>query len=70
LLPDVIDASLRGEGIEPAEEEPNRSNVVDLMSALRQSLGQRSGKALSGQTATTPASARLRLRSLRRQQRR
>ena len=37
----VIDAKLKGEGIEPeAEEEPDRGNVVDLMAALRKSLGQ------------------------------
>jgi DNA end-binding protein Ku len=37
----VIDAKLKGEGIEPEEAaEPDRSNVVDLMAALRKSLGQ------------------------------
>ena len=37
----VIDAKLKGEGIEPEESaEPDRSNVVDLMAALRKSLGQ------------------------------
>jgi DNA end-binding protein Ku len=37
----VIDAKMKGKGLEPeAEEEPDRSNVVDLMAALRQSLGQ------------------------------
>ena len=37
----VIDAKLKGEGIEPEEaSEPERSNVVDLMAALRKSLGQ------------------------------
>jgi DNA end-binding protein Ku len=37
----VIDAKLKGEGIEPEETaEPDRSNVVDLMAALRKSLGQ------------------------------
>ncbi len=40
----VIDAKLKGEGIEDTEEvEPDRSNVVDLMSALRRSLGQTGG---------------------------
>jgi DNA end-binding protein Ku len=39
----VIDAKLKGEGIEPEEaSEPERSNVVDLMAALRKSLGQTS----------------------------
>ena len=37
----VIDAKLKGEGIEPEDAaEPDRSNVVDLMAALRKSLGQ------------------------------
>ncbi len=37
----VIEAKLKGEGIEPEdEEEPDRSNVVDLMAALKKSLGQ------------------------------
>jgi DNA end-binding protein Ku len=39
-LRDVIDAKLKGEGIQPLEdEEPDRGNVIDLMAALRQSLG-------------------------------
>ena len=37
----VIEAKLQGEGIAPdAEEEPDRGNVIDLMAALRKSLGQ------------------------------
>jgi DNA end-binding protein Ku len=37
----VIDAKLKGEGVEPEDEEvPERTNVVDLMAALRKSLGQ------------------------------
>ncbi len=39
-LREVIEAKLKGEGIQPVQEEPDRSNVIDLMSALRQSLGQ------------------------------
>ncbi len=40
-LREVIDAKLKGEGFEAVgEEEPDRSNVVDLMSALRRSLGK------------------------------
>jgi DNA end-binding protein Ku len=36
----VIDAKLKGEGIEDEEtEEPDRGNVVDLMAALKKSLG-------------------------------
>jgi DNA end-binding protein Ku len=39
-LRDVIDAKLRGEGVEPeAEELDDGSNVVDLMALLKQSLG-------------------------------
>ncbi len=42
----VIEAKLKGEGIEPeAAEEPDRGNVVDLMAALRKSLGQSSAGA-------------------------
>jgi DNA end-binding protein Ku len=43
----VIEAKLKGEGIEAeAAEEADRGNVVDLMSALRKSLGQ--GNAATG----------------------
>lgn len=41
----VIDAKLKGEGFEPeADEEPDRGNVVDLMAALKKSLGQTAEK--------------------------
>ena len=40
-LRDVIDAKLKGEGVAPAPEEAEESNVIDLMSALRNSLGQK-----------------------------
>ena len=37
----MIDAKLNGEGVEPSEpEEPDRTNVVDLMAALKKSLSQ------------------------------
>jgi DNA end-binding protein Ku len=37
----MIDAKLKGEGIDlAAPTEPDRSNVIDLMSALKKSLGQ------------------------------
>jgi DNA end-binding protein Ku len=54
-LRDVIDAKLKGGSLEPDEEEPDRSKVIDLMSALRQSLGQGGGKAPSkkGESETT-----------------
>ena len=46
----MIDAKLKGEGIEEAETPAvATSNVVDLMAALKKSLGQG--------TATTPANA-------------
>jgi DNA end-binding protein Ku len=37
----MIDAKLKGEGIDTSEPEvPERTNVVDLMAALKKSLGQ------------------------------
>lgn len=40
----MIDAKLKGEDIEEEEAaEPDRGNVVDLMAALKKSLGQQSG---------------------------
>jgi DNA end-binding protein Ku len=37
----MIDAKLKGEGVEASEPaEPDRTNVVDLMAALKKSLGQ------------------------------
>jgi DNA end-binding protein Ku len=37
----MIDARLKGEGIDLSEpEEPDRSNVIDLMAALKKSLGE------------------------------
>ena len=38
-LREVIDAKLKGEGIDPVGEEEDRGNVIDLMAALKQSLG-------------------------------
>jgi len=45
-LRDVIAAKLKGAGVEPIEEEePDRSNVIDLMSILKESLSHtKSGK--------------------------
>jgi DNA end-binding protein Ku len=41
----VIDAKLKGEGIALEDEaEPDRGNVIDLMSALKRSLGQAAEK--------------------------
>ncbi len=71
-LREVIDAKLRGEGIEPeTEEEPDRGNVIDLMAALKASLGRKeetapqsggkakepSGKGKAGKTAAAAAKA-------------
>ncbi len=44
-LREVIEAKLKGEGIEPVQEEAPQSNVIDLMSALRKSLEQEGEKA-------------------------
>jgi DNA end-binding protein Ku len=43
-LREVIDAKIRGQGFTPPEEEEPPSNVVDLMAALKASLGGRSGE--------------------------
>ena len=41
----MIDAKLKGEGIDLSEPvEPDRSNVIDLMAALKKSLGQPAGE--------------------------
>ena len=54
----VIEAKLKGEGIEPeAAEEPDRGNVLDLMAALRKSLGQLSAGAPAAKKGTTKAKA-------------
>ncbi len=46
----MIDAKLKGEGIDVSEpKEPDRSNVIDLMAALKKSLGQ------SAETKPAPA---------------
>lgn len=40
-LRSVIEAKLKGQGIEPESgEEPDRGNVIDLMAALKRSLGE------------------------------
>jgi DNA end-binding protein Ku len=55
----MIDAKLKGEGIEEEEEaaEPDRGNVVDLMAALKKSLGQ-SAEAAPAKTSAAKTSAR------------
>jgi DNA end-binding protein Ku len=53
-LRELIEAKLRGEGQAPApEDEPDRGNVVDLMQALKQSLGSDRAKA-AGKPAPKP----------------
>lgn len=55
-LREVIDAKLKGEGIEPeAPGESRGDNVIDLMSALKRSLGQ--GTRAEAGTATHKKSA-------------
>jgi DNA end-binding protein Ku len=45
-LREVIDAKLKGEGIAPEEpSQPDRGNVIDLMAALKASLGQQAAAA-------------------------
>jgi DNA end-binding protein Ku len=52
----VIDAKLKGEGIEPEdEEEPDRTNVVDLMSALRKSLDRSDEKPIPSKRRQLPS---------------
>ena len=49
----MIEAKLKGEGIEAEDaEEPDRGNVVDLMAALRKSLGQTSEAASAPKKAS------------------
>jgi DNA end-binding protein Ku len=56
-LRDMIDAKLKGEGIEPeAAQEPRGDNVIDLMAALKRSLGEEAGK--RGRSADTATSTR------------
>lgn len=54
-LREVIAAKLKGEGIEAAEqEEQDRGNVIDLMAALKKSLGQETRQA-APEAAQKPA---------------
>jgi DNA end-binding protein Ku len=56
-LREVIEAKLKGEGIEPVQEEPDRSNVIDLMSALRRSLSETEEKPAEKKPAARKAAA-------------
>ena len=54
----MIDAKLKGEGIEPeAPAEPRGDNVIDLMAALKRSLGEGKRSAATG-TPTRKKAAR------------
>jgi DNA end-binding protein Ku len=54
----VIDAKLKGQGLEPAQDEPDRGNVIDLMAALKQSLGEATPPAGKGRGRAPKATAR------------
>ena len=60
-LREVIEAKLKGEGITPEEpSEPDRGNVIDLMAALKASLGQeKAGARTRAQKADAAQSGRL-----------
>ncbi|MGE0226681.1 MAG: Ku protein [Acetobacteraceae bacterium] len=58
-LREVIRAKLEGEGITPEEtEEPDRSNVVDLMAALKESLAGEKKRSPARPAATRRASTK------------
>ena len=51
----LIDAKMKGKGLEPEEDAPpDRGNVVDLMAAMKKSLGNKAPEA-----AKPPAAAKL-----------
>ena len=55
-LREMIDAKLKGEGIDLSEPaEPDRTNVVDLMAALKKSLGEPAAGEPVVKEATKPA---------------
>ena len=48
----MIDAKLKGEGIDVSEPaEPDRANVVDLMAALKKSLAQEAAPKKAAQSS-------------------
>ena len=49
----MIDAKLKGEGIDLEAETPAKSNVIDLMAALKKSLGQTSASELPPKPSIT-----------------
>ena len=56
-LREVIEHKLAGEEISVPEEEEDRGNVVDLMDALRRSLGEPRKPAASGKRGKSDTSA-------------
>ncbi len=58
-LREMIEAKLKGEGVEPdAMPAPERGNVIDLMSALKKSLGEASTKASQASSPSEGAGAK------------
>src|SRR4051794_34913852 len=53
----MIEAKLKGEGMQAEEIEAPRSNVIDLMAALKQSLGQTAEKAPQSTKPQKPVKA-------------
>ena len=54
----MIDAKLKGEGVEQEEPVIERSNVIDLMAALKKSLGQVQEESASRQPAKKASSGK------------
>ncbi len=54
-LREVIDAKLKGEGVEMEPQEDDRSNVIDLMAALKESLGEKGPEAKEKSAPRQPA---------------
>jgi DNA end-binding protein Ku len=51
----MIDAKLKGEGFDVSESaEPDRTNVVDLMAALKKSLAQEAAPTKTAQSSAQP----------------
>lgn len=55
---EMIQAKLKGEGITEEAAEPAESNVIDLMAALKRSLGSSAAEAPAGTTETSKKPAR------------
>jgi DNA end-binding protein Ku len=57
-LREMIDAKLKGEGVEAPEAEPAQSNVIDIMAALKASLGQEPAPRMAAPKARKTADTR------------